>query len=52
MDPTVQFIVDKLAAHTAISLRVAVPDWLKADLHKVGIKAEPEIHGYWRFSKA
>ena len=51
MDPTVKFIMQKLAEHSAISLRLAMPDWLKADLRKLGIKAEPEIFGYWRFSR-
>ena len=51
MDPTVQFIKDKLADHSAISLRMAVPTWLKVDLQKAGIKAEPEVYGYWRFSR-
>jgi hypothetical protein len=48
---TVKFIEGKLAGSSAVSLRLAMPDWLRADCKKAGIKVEPEPFGYWRFSR-
>ena len=51
IDQIVKFITEQLLKGSAVSVRLTLPQGARDDLTKLGIKFEPEIYGYWRFSR-